>query len=467
MEERMTVCNMSIEAGARAGLVAPDETTYEYLAGRPFAPMGAAWEAAVARWRALPSDDGAAFDRVERLDASSLEPMITWGTSPGMGIPVRGVVPDPDGDAGLEKALRYMGLEPGRPLLGRKIDVVFIGSCTNSRLSDLREAARVLRGRRVAPGVRALVVPGSQAVKRQAEAEGLDRVFREAGAEWREAGCSMCLAMNDDRLRAGAVRGEHQQPQLRGPAGARRPHVPRQPPHRRRVGGRRGGGRRPGDAVVRPDGGGGGRGIRRSGPGWRASMKAVTRIRSRTVALPVENVDTDQIIPARFLVTTSREGLGRALFADWRREKDGSPKAGFALNRPEAAAPASSWPGATSAAAPRASTPSGRSRRRASRRWSAPPSPTSSAGTPSRTASSPSRWTRRPTRASWRRRAARSSIDVGPGSCRSAPARGFPLEPFARYCLLNGLDELAFLLSREREIAAFEAKAGPAPWRSS
>ena len=169
----------------------------------PAAPAGPAWDAAVARWRALPSDDGAAFDRVERIDASSLEPMITWGTSPGMGIPVRGVVPEPDGDAGLEKALRYMGLEPGKPLLGRKIDVVFIGSCTNSRLSDLREAARVFRGRKVASGVRALVVPGSQAIKKQAEAEGLDRVFREAGAEWREAGCSMCLAMNDDRLQPG------------------------------------------------------------------------------------------------------------------------------------------------------------------------------------------------------------------------------------------------------------------------
>ncbi len=203
MEERMTVCNMSIEAGARAGLVAPDDTTCEYLAGRPFAPRGAAWDAAVARWRALPSDASAAFDRELQLDAAEIQPMITWGTSPGMGVPVRGVVPDPNGDASLEKALRYMGLEAGKPLLGRKIDVVFIGSCTNSRLSDLREAARVLRGRRVAAGVKALVVPGSQQVKKQAEAEGLDRVFREAGAEWREAGCSMCLAMNDDRLLPG------------------------------------------------------------------------------------------------------------------------------------------------------------------------------------------------------------------------------------------------------------------------
>jgi 3-isopropylmalate/(R)-2-methylmalate dehydratase large subunit len=203
MEGRMTVCNMSIEAGARAGLVAPDDTTYEYLAGRPYAPAGADWDAAVARWRTLPSDGGAAFDRSLTIDAGALEPMITWGTSPGMGIPVRGTVPDPDGDAGLAKALRYMGLEPGKPLLGRRIDVVFIGSCTNSRLADLREAARVLRGRRVAHGVKALVVPGSQQVKRAAEAEGLDEVFRAAGAEWREAGCSMCLAMNDDRLQPG------------------------------------------------------------------------------------------------------------------------------------------------------------------------------------------------------------------------------------------------------------------------
>jgi 3-isopropylmalate/(R)-2-methylmalate dehydratase large subunit len=203
MDERMTICNMSIEAGARAGLVAPDDTTFAYLADRPFTPRSAAWDAALARWRALPSDSGAAFDRELHVDAEEIQPMITWGTSPGMGIPVRGVVPDPQGDAGREKALRYMGLEAGKPLLGRKIDVVFIGSCTNSRLSDLREAAKVLRGRRVAAGVRALVVPGSQRVKQQAEAEGLDRVFREAGAEWREPGCSMCLGMNDDRLEPG------------------------------------------------------------------------------------------------------------------------------------------------------------------------------------------------------------------------------------------------------------------------
>jgi 3-isopropylmalate/(R)-2-methylmalate dehydratase large subunit len=203
MEERMTICNMSIEAGARAGLVGPDDTTYDYLAGRDFAPRGEEWERAVERWRVLPTEEGSAFDRVERIDTASLEPMITWGTSPGMGMPIRGTVPDPDGDAGHEKALTYMGLTPGKPLLGQKIDVVFIGSCTNSRLSDLRDAARILRGRQVADGVLALVVPGSEQVKKDAEAEGLDQVFREAGAEWREPGCSMCLAMNDDRLQPG------------------------------------------------------------------------------------------------------------------------------------------------------------------------------------------------------------------------------------------------------------------------
>jgi 3-isopropylmalate/(R)-2-methylmalate dehydratase large subunit len=202
MEERMTVCNMSIEAGARAGMIAPDETTFEYLAGRPRSPQGAAWDRAVAAWRALPSDPGATFDREEKFDAAALEPMITYGTNPGMGIPIRAAVPEPTTPT-QQKALAYMGLTAKQPLLGHKIDVVFIGSCTNSRLSDLRAAAGVMKGRKVADGVRALVVPGSQRVKKAAEAEGLDRIFLEAGAEWREAGCSMCIAMNGDQLRPG------------------------------------------------------------------------------------------------------------------------------------------------------------------------------------------------------------------------------------------------------------------------
>jgi 3-isopropylmalate/(R)-2-methylmalate dehydratase large subunit len=202
MEERMTVCNMSIEAGARAGMIAPDEVTFQYLAGRPRAPQGAAWDQAVAAWKQLPSDPGATYDREEVFDAAKLEPMITYGTNPGMGIPITAPVPVP-GNATTEKALRYMALEAGKPLLGHAVDVVFIGSCTNSRLSDLRQAATVFKGRHVAPGVRALVVPGSQRIKQQAEAEGLDAIFTAAGAEWREAGCSMCIAMNGDQLRPG------------------------------------------------------------------------------------------------------------------------------------------------------------------------------------------------------------------------------------------------------------------------
>ena len=203
LEERMTICNMSIEAGARAGMIAPDETTFDYLAGRPEAPQGPAWEQALKAWRRLPSDEGAAYDREVTIDASSLEPMITYGTNPGMVIPIRGVVPDLSNQTAQEKSLRYMGLRPGQRLLGHPIDVVFIGSCTNSRLSDLRLAASLLKGQKVAPGVRVLVVPGSQQVKKQAETEGLDRVFREAGAEWRESGCSMCIAMNGDQVQPG------------------------------------------------------------------------------------------------------------------------------------------------------------------------------------------------------------------------------------------------------------------------
>jgi 3-isopropylmalate/(R)-2-methylmalate dehydratase large subunit len=209
MEERMTVCNMSIEAGARAGLVAPDDTTFQFLAGRPHAPQGAGWDRALAEWRTLPSDDGAAFDASVTLDVSALPPMITWGTTPGMGMPITEPVPDPARladpaqRAAAEKALAYMGLRPGAPLLGQPIDVVFIGSCTNGRLSDLRAAASVFAGRKVAPNVRVLVVPGSQAVKEQAEKEGLAAVFRDAGAEWRDPGCSMCIAMNGDQIEPG------------------------------------------------------------------------------------------------------------------------------------------------------------------------------------------------------------------------------------------------------------------------
>lgn len=209
MEERMTICNMSIEAGARAGLMAPDDTTFQYLAGRPRTPRGDRWDEAVRSWKTLESDDEAVFFREVMLDAAAVEPMITFGTSPGMAMAIGDPVPEPAAEQepavreALARALEYMGISPGKSLLGHKIDVVFVGSCTNGRISDLREAAAILAGRRVADGVRMLVVPGSRAVKRQAEAEGLDLIFQAAGAEWREPGCSMCIAMNGDEAGAG------------------------------------------------------------------------------------------------------------------------------------------------------------------------------------------------------------------------------------------------------------------------
>ena len=209
MEQRMTICNMSIEGGARAGMIAPDDMTFEYLYGREFAPKGKEWDQAIAKWRSLPSEEGAVYDKSITLDVSELEPMITYGTNPGMGMRITDRIPTVDAfhessqKAAFEKAITYMGLQPGQSLLGQKVDVVFIGSCTNSRISDLRLAASLLKGRKVADGTRLMVVPGSQDVKRQAEREGLDKVFKESGAEWREAGCSMCIAMNGDQLQPG------------------------------------------------------------------------------------------------------------------------------------------------------------------------------------------------------------------------------------------------------------------------
>lgn len=209
MEQRMTICNMSIEGGARAGMIAPDEVTFEYLKGREFAPKGADWDKAVAYWKTLATDEGATYDKSITLNADEIEPMITYGTNPGMGMGITDRIPtvesfsEPSQKAAFEKAMNYMGLQPGQSLLGQKVDVVFIGSCTNSRISDLRLAASIIKGKKVADGVRVMVVPGSQDVKKQAEQEGLDKVFKEAGAEWREAGCSMCIAMNGDQLQPG------------------------------------------------------------------------------------------------------------------------------------------------------------------------------------------------------------------------------------------------------------------------
>ena len=203
MEQRMTVCNMSIEAGARAGMIAPDEVTFAYLKDKPRSPKGAAWDEAVAYWRTLATDEGAIFDKTIEIDASALEPMITYGTNPGMVVPISGQVPDRRGDAVFDAAMKYMGLTPGTPITDAPVNVVFIGSCTNGRLGDLQAAAKVLKGQRVAPGVQMLVVPGSQEVKREAEELGLHEIFKQAGAEWRESGCSMCLGMNGDTVAKG------------------------------------------------------------------------------------------------------------------------------------------------------------------------------------------------------------------------------------------------------------------------
>jgi 3-isopropylmalate/(R)-2-methylmalate dehydratase large subunit len=203
MEERMTVCNMSIEAGARAGMMAPDEVTFEYLRGKPRAPQGKAWDAAVARWRTFVTDADAQFDASIDIDAADIEPMVTYGTNPGMVLPIGSAIPNHPGDEVFDKAMRYMGFHGGEAMLGKPVNVVFIGSCTNGRLEDLQAAAQILRGRKVAPGVRLLIVPGSQQIKREAEAAGLAEIFKAAGADWRESGCSMCLGMNGDTVGAG------------------------------------------------------------------------------------------------------------------------------------------------------------------------------------------------------------------------------------------------------------------------
>jgi 3-isopropylmalate/(R)-2-methylmalate dehydratase large subunit len=209
IEGRLTLCNMSVEAAARGAIVAPDDTLFDYLHGRPHVPQGALWDAAVSQWRNLKSDDAAVFDREVSLDARLIAPRVTWGTSPDQGLPIDGVVPDPLHESnaerrqGMQRALAYMDLKPGQALQGLPISHAFIGSCTNSRIDDLRDAARYVKGRRVAPGVRAMVVPGSSQVRAQAEAEGLARIFQEAGFEWRQSGCSMCVAMNEDHLNPG------------------------------------------------------------------------------------------------------------------------------------------------------------------------------------------------------------------------------------------------------------------------
>ena len=311
MEGRMTVCNMSIEAGARAGMIAPDETTFAWLRDRPMAPAGRAWAEAEARWRDLPSDAGASHDRTVRIEAGELRPMVTWGTTPAMAVPLTGSVPEPpaEGPARVSalRALEYMGLEPGMPMGEIDIDRVFIGSCTNGRLDDLRAAGRVLEGRRVHPRVRAMVVPGSTRVKARAEAEGLDRVFRAAGFEWRESGCSMCLGMNADVLAAGERCASTSNRNFEGRQG-RGANPPGEPCRRCR---RRGGGT-----------------VRRSS--WRRRgglMEPVNVVVGGVAPLARADVDTDQIIPKQFLKRVIRTGYGAVLFHDLRGPD-------FVLDRP-------------------------------------------------------------------------------------------------------------------------------------
>ena len=307
----MTVCNMSIEAGARAGMIAPDDTTFAYLEGRDHAPKGAAWEAALAEWRSLPTDDGATFDREVRLDASTLAPYVSWGTNPAQVTRIDGSVPDPatmEDDAEQEaadRALEYMGLVAGTPIHDIAVDTVFIGSCTNGRIEDLRAAAEVLRGRRVRSGLRAMVVPGSHRVRAQAESEGLDSVFTAAGFEWRQPGCSMCLAMNPDKLAPGERAASTSNRNFEGRQGrGGRTHLVS-----------------PAVAAATAVAG------HFAAPEELDSMKAVQLVSGRAVPLDRSDVDTDQIIPSDWLKRVERTGFGAGLFSEWRDDRD------FVLNQ--------------------------------------------------------------------------------------------------------------------------------------
>jgi 3-isopropylmalate dehydratase small subunit len=299
MEGRMTICNMSIEAGARAGMVAPDETTFEYLHGRPHAPQGADWDDAVAAWRELRTDEGAEFDTEVYIDASTLSPFVTWGTNPGQGVPLSAAVPDPElmFDEGerqsAEKALAYMDLRAGTAMRDITVDTVFVGSCTNGRIEDLRVVADVLKGRKVADGVRMLVVPGSMRVRAQAESEGLGEVFTAAGAEWRQAGCSMCLGMNPDQLEPGQRCASTSNRNFEGRQGK---------------GGR---GDRCARHVVL---------ARRSDSVEEPVMEPFRTHTGIGVPLRRSNVDTDQIIPAVYLKRVTRTGFEDGLFAAWRND---------------------------------------------------------------------------------------------------------------------------------------------------
>ena len=317
MEARMTICNMSIEAGARAGMIAPDETTFAYLHGRDRAPKGADWDAAVEAWRQLRSDDDALFDAEVDIDADTLTPFVTWGTNPGQGLPLADRVPDPETivdeneRVAAERALEYMGLQAGTPLRDIHVDTVFVGSCTNGRIEDLRSVAAIMNGRKVADGVRMLVVPGSMRVRFQAEDEGLDKVFTDAGAEWRSAGCSMCLGMNPDQLAPGERSASTSNRNFEGRQGkGGRTHLVS--PLVAAATAVRGTLSSPRTELARK----------------RSNMDAFTTHTGIGVPLRRSNVDTDQIIPAVYLKRVTRTGFEDGLFVSWRQDPS------FILNTP-------------------------------------------------------------------------------------------------------------------------------------
>lgn len=337
----MTICNMSIEAGARAGMIAPDDITFEYLKGRPMSPKGALWEQAVAYWRTLPSDAGAKYDTEVTINAADIAPQVTWGTSPQDVRPITAAVPDPAAEpdpsrrAAIERSLEYMGLRAGQPLSEVAVDKVFIGSCTNGRIEDLRAVAEVARGRKVADSVaHALIVPGSGIVKKQAEAEGLHEVFTAAGFDWREPGCSMCLAMNEDKLAPGercastsnrnfeGRQGRGGRTHLVSPAMAAAAAIAGRLTDVRALGGSRGlhTRARPLSSAAAPAAAG--------------AMQPFVRMSGVLAPLPIANVDTDMIIPKQFLKTIKRTGLGKNLFDEMRYTPDGQEIPSFVLNQP-------------------------------------------------------------------------------------------------------------------------------------
>jgi len=472
MEARMTMCNMAIEAGARAGMVAPDEVTIEYLRGRPMAPPEGSeeWERALAYWRSLPSDEGASYDREVVVDAADVAPTLTWGTSPQDTLPITGLVPLPSDEpnaqrrAAMERALAYMGLEGGQPIAGVKVDKVFIGSCTNARLEDVRAAAAVARGRRVAEHVYAMVVPGSGLVKEQAEAEGLDKVLVEAGFDWREPGCSMCLAMNPDKLLPGercastsnrnfeGRQGTGGRTHLLSPAMAAAAAVTGHLTDVRALA------PVPAEASASSSSSGSG------------GMPAFTVVEGVAAPLDLENVDTDMIIPKQFLKTIKRTGLGVHAFHELRYDAEGKEQESFVLNRePYRAAPILIAGDNFGCGSSREHAP-----------WALNDFGIRVVVSTSfadifynncfKNGMLPIRLPFEEVRALMADAEAQKHLRVDLEAQTitregSEDAIGFEVDPFRKHCLLNGLDDIGLTLQKEAQISAYEvARAGARPW---